>query len=131
MFLQILRKKEFCKYIYFDETSCCSIELINFFTSKFDPERLGYKRTYNIENSDVIILCGYTSESYLTNINNYINTKKTRPNIVAMGGCAISGGPLASHISKADIYIPGCPPRPESIVDALIKLKKIRGKNAL
>lgn len=131
MIASFLRKNEFCKYIYFDETSCCSAELLNFFTSKFDPERLGYKRTYNIEASDVIILCGFTSESYLVQINNYINTKKNRPKVVALGGCAISGGPLSSFTRLADIYIPGCPPRPESIVDALLKLKKIRGKNAL
>lgn len=131
MFFSFFKKSEFCKYIFFDETSCCSVELLNFFTSKFDPERLGYKRTYNIEDSDVIILCGFTSESYLVHIKNYINAKKNRPKLVALGGCAINGGPLDSSVSLADIYIPGCPPRPESIVDALIKLKKIKGKNAL
>lgn len=130
MFFNFLKKKEFFKYIYFDETSCCASELSNFFTSKFDPERLGYKRTYNIKNSDLIIICGYISNNYYTYILDHIAQCSKKTKIIAVGGCAINGGPLESNTIDADIYVPGCPPRPESIVDALIKLKKIRGLNA-
>jgi NADH-quinone oxidoreductase subunit B len=124
--LFFLKKKDIYKNIYFDETSCCASELYNFFTSKFDSIRLNYKRTFSIELADIIIICGYCSKTYLNNISSFINKKKNKIKILAIGGCAISGGPLDSSTINADLYVPGCPPKPESIVHALLTLKKIK-----
>jgi len=128
--LFLFKRNEIYKKIYFDETSCCAIELCNFFTSKYDSLRLGYRRTYDINKADVLIICGYSSKNYIEMINFVLKEKKNKPKILALGGCAIKGGPLNSFCIGADMYLPGCPPRPESIVNALLKLKKIRGKNA-
>jgi len=127
--LFLFNRNEIYRKIYFDETSCCAIELSNFFTAKYDSLRLGFKRTFDLNKADLIIICGYTSKNYIEMINFYIKNKKIKPKILALGGCAINKGPLESNIIQADMYLPGCPPRPESIVNALLKLKKHRGKN--
>ena len=58
-------------------------------------------------------------------IENEEKRKNKQIKIVAVGGCAISEGPLEGEGNiEADMYIPGCPPRPESLLDGLIKLKK-------
>jgi len=114
--------------IYFLETSCCTPELTRLFYSKYDPERLMLKRTYNIKESDVLLINGYTPTHIMKEIEAEYEKMENKPLVVALGGCAIHGGPLNSTITslKVNIFIPGCPPRPEAIIYGILKgLNKI------
>ncbi|MEI6092643.1 MAG: hypothetical protein WCQ47_03055 [bacterium] len=111
------------KNIYFMETSCCSPELISLFTPRHDPERLGLTRTLDIKLADIIILSGYSNQKIINRLEKEYRLLQKKPIVVAVGGCAIKKGPLfAPEINiPISIYIPGCPPRPESIIDGLTR----------
>jgi NADH-quinone oxidoreductase subunit B len=115
--------KTIVKNIYFISSSCCAPEMNNLFTTKYDIQRLGFKRTDKITQADVIILCGHTSKKSLKIISNECSRRSKKPLIIALGGCAIDKGPLNADETRLPIslYVPGCPPRPESILDALYR----------
>ena len=86
------------------------------------------KRTYNIKESDVLLINGYTPTHIMKEIEAEYEKMENKPLVVALGGCAIHGGPLNSTITslKVNIFIPGCPPRPEAIIYGILKgLNKI------
>ncbi len=93
----------------------------NLFTIKYDIQRLGFKRTYKIKEADIIFICGYMSEKSQDIIRDEYSKRLEKPLIIALGGCATNSGPLKSEDIRLPIflYVPGCPPRPESILDAL------------
>ncbi len=111
------------KSIYFLETSCCTPELTRLFYSKYDPERLMFKRTSDISEADIIIINGYTQKTTMEELELNYDRLEHKPMIVAVGGCAIQGGPLNSTITnlKVNMFVPGCPPRPEAIIHGLLK----------
>lgn len=111
------------KNIYFLESSCCATEMNNLFTLKYDIQRLGFKRTNKIKEADIIVICGYTSEKSLNIIRDEYSKRLEKPLIIALGGCAIDSGPLKAEQIRLPIflYVPGCPPRPESVLDALYR----------
>ena len=99
-------------------TSCCGIEYMQVAGPKYDFSRFGFEvARATPRQADVIIIAG-------TIVNKYV---------IAMGACAISGGPFfyntysvvkgADHVIPVDVYIPGCPPRPEALIHALITLQ--------
>ena len=108
-------------------TSCCAIEFMSVNSARYDWSRFGFEVVRaSPRQADVIIIAG-------TIVNKMAEPKY----VVAMGACAISGGPFfyntysvvkgADHVIPVDVYIPGCPPRPEALIHALIALqKKIR-----
>lgn len=118
-----LRRKNMLKNIYFLESSCCAPEITDLFTPKHDPERLGFTRTHDITEADVIIISGYTTEKVLQRLEKEYRSLEKKPAVIAVGGCAIRKGPLnAPDINiPISVYIPGCPPRPESIIDGLVR----------
>jgi NADH-quinone oxidoreductase subunit B len=117
------KRNDFVKKIFFFENSCCSPELLNLFSSKYDPQRLRFERTDNIHDADILFINGFTSEILLKKIETMYDSLKDKPEIIAFGGCAINEGPLNSLNTNLPItiYIPGCPPRPESIINGLLK----------
>lgn len=105
------------------ETSCCTPELTRTFYSKYDPERLKIKRTYDMKNADIIIINGHMTKEALEELQKGYEEMEDKPTLIAVGGCSIKGGPLNSLISdlRIDIFIPGCPPRPEAIIYGMLK----------
>lgn len=120
---KFIERKTLFKNIYFMETSCCSPELTNLFTPRHDPERLGFTRTMEIKLADIIIISGYSNQKVLNILEKEYRLLQKRPIIVAVGGCAIKKGPLLNPEINIPIavYIPGCPPRPESIIDGITR----------
>jgi len=126
--MSVFRKNDLLKQIYFLECSCCSPELQNLFTSKYDPERLKLTRTHNLHEADILILSGFIPEHVLRKLEEKFHKLEKKPKVIALGGCASRKGPLKAPQTRLPVavYIPGCPPRPETIIDGITRGLKLQ-----
>ena len=119
-------------------TRCCAIEFMAVGASRHDMARFGYEvARATPRQADMIIISGsinYKMAPVLKRLYDQIADPKY---VIAMGACAVSGGPFyynsysivkgADHVIPVDVYVPGCPPRPEALFFAFLQLqKKIR-----
>ncbi len=115
-------------------TACCFIEFAALIGSRFDFDRYGLLPRASPRQADLIILAG-TLNMKMSAATRRLWEQMPEPKyVIAMGACMISGGMFsadsptairgADKILPIDVYIPGCPPRPEAIMDAIIKLRK-------
>jgi NADH-quinone oxidoreductase subunit B len=112
--------------------ACCAIELMATAASRFDIARFGAEvMRFSPKQSDVMIVAGtvtYKMSSALRRIYDQMSEPKW---VIAMGACASTGGMYRSYavlqgvdrIVPVDVYVSGCPPRPEALLDALIRLQ--------
>jgi NAD(P)H-quinone oxidoreductase subunit K len=115
-------------------TACCFIEFAAMIGSRFDFDRFGLIPRASPRQADLIILAG-TLNMKMSQPTLRVYEQMPEPKyVIAMGACMITGGMFsadsptairgADKILPVDVYIPGCPPRPEAIMDAIIKLRK-------
>jgi NADH-quinone oxidoreductase subunit B len=116
-------------------TRCCAIEFMAVGASRHDMARFGYEvARATPRQADMIIISGsinYKMAPVLRRLYDQIADPKY---VIAMGACAVSGGPFyynsysivkgADHVIPVDIYVPGCPPRPEALLYAFLQLQK-------
>ncbi len=112
---------------------CCRPEIENVSSSTYDWSRLGVQKNANEpEQADLLIVAGWINESVASEIKDIYKNLIGRRSVIAVGACALSGGPytvsgnkpiLVSDILPVDVYVPGCPPRPEAIIEAIRLLK--------
>jgi len=122
-------------------TACCAIELMCTGASRYDFDRLGMIYRSTPRQTDLLITAGTITKKMAPRLRRLYDQMAEPRYVIAMGGCTIGGGPFyydcysvekgVDHILPVDIYIPGCPPRPESLLEGCIHLQKKILKNKL
>jgi NAD(P)H-quinone oxidoreductase subunit K len=115
-------------------TACCFIEFAALIGSRFDFDRYGLVPRSSPRQSDLIITAGTINMKMAPALVRLYEQMPEPKYVIAMGACTITGGMFSADSPTAvrgvdklipvDIYMPGCPPRPEAIMDAIIKLRK-------
>ncbi|MGJ8651789.1 MAG: NADH-quinone oxidoreductase subunit NuoB [Opitutaceae bacterium] len=119
--------------------ACCAIELMGVGASRFDISRFGMEvMRFSPRQADCMIVAG-TVTYKMAEVVRRIYDQMAEPKwVVAMGACASTGGMYRSYatlqgvdrIIPVDVYISGCPPRPEALLDAMIKLQDKIGRES-
>lgn len=120
--------------------ACCAIEMMAAGASRFDLARFGAEVFRpSPRQCDVMIVAGTISKKMAPAVKTLYDQMPEPKWVIAMGNCAISGGPFAfegqygiiegaDQFLPVDIYIPGCPPRPEALIEGILELEeKITG----
>lgn len=116
-------------------TSCCAIEMMSAASAKHDWSRFGFEVARATPRQADLIICAGTIVYKMAPVLKRLYDQMPDPKyVIAMGACTISGGPFfynsysvvkgIDHIVPVDVYIPGCPPRPEALLHALISLQE-------
>ena len=115
-------------------TSCCGIEFMAVGCARYDFSRFGFEVTRNSARQADLIMCAGTITNKMAPVFKRLYDEIAEPKyVVAVGGCTISGGPFKKSYSvvrgidelvPVDVYIPGCPPRPEAILYGMMQLQR-------
>ena len=111
--------------------ACCAMELISTGGPRHDLARFGMERASNTpRQADLMIVAGRVSQKMAPVLRQIYDQMADPKWVISMGVCASSGGMFnnyaivqgVDHVVPVDIYLPGCPPRPEMLLDAIVKL---------
>jgi NADH-quinone oxidoreductase subunit B len=121
--------------------ACCAIEMIATYMSHYDLERFGIFPHSSPRQTDLMIVAGTVTKKVAPAVKLLYEQMPNPKWVISMGACATNGGPYTRYdrvlqgvdkIIPVDIYVPGCPPRPEALIDGLLalqhKIAEERGK---
>jgi NAD(P)H-quinone oxidoreductase subunit K len=121
-------------------TACCFIEFAALIGSRFDFDRFGLVPRSSPRQADLLIVAGTVTMKMGPALVRLYEQMPDPKYVIAMGACTITGGMFSADSTTAvrgvdklipvDLYLPGCPPRPEAIFDAVIKLRKKVGNES-
>ncbi|NYT16962.1 MAG: NADH-quinone oxidoreductase subunit B family protein [Methanomicrobiales archaeon] len=130
---------------HFNSGSCngCEIEIVAAITPRYDPERFGIKLVGSPRHADVMLVTGPVVKKMKDRLLRVYSQIPDPKVVMCIGTCGISGGVFydsynlegpVDEVIPVDVYVPGCPPRPEAIihgvVTALAKLERLEGGSA-
>ncbi|MEI7640715.1 MAG: NADH-quinone oxidoreductase subunit B family protein [bacterium] len=115
--------------------ACCAMEMLATGAATYDWARFGFEvPSASPRRSDLMIVAGTVTEKMVPAIKTLYEQMPEPKYVIAMGSCAISGGPYVydsytivrgvDTVLPVDVYVVGCPPRPEALLDGLIKLQE-------
>jgi len=115
-------------------TSCCGIEFMATMASTYDIARFGSERpSFSPRQADMLLVMGTISKK-MGPVLRQVYEQMAEPRwVIAVGACASSGGVFDTYsvlqgidkVIPVDVYVPGCPPRPEQIIDGIMKLQEL------
>jgi len=121
-------------------TSCCGIEFMATMGSHYDFARFGSERpSFSPRQADLLMVMGTVAKK-LGPVLKRVYEQMAEPRwVIAVGACASSGGIFDTYsvlqgidkVIPVDVYVPGCPPRPEQIIDGLMKIQELASKETL
>ncbi len=121
-------------------TSCCGIEFMATMASHYDFARFGSERpSFSPRQADLLMVMGTVAKK-LGPVLRQVYEQMAEPRwVLAMGACAATGGIFDTYsvmqgidkVIPVDVYIPGCPPRPEQVIDGLLRIQDLVGNEPL
>ncbi|MCC6502280.1 MAG: NADH-quinone oxidoreductase subunit B [Deltaproteobacteria bacterium] len=118
--------------------ACCAIEMIAAGCSRYDTDRFGIVFRPSPRQSDVMVVAGTMTKKIAPAVKKLYDQMPEPRWVIAQGGCASAGGPYNTYsvvqgtdlVVPVDVYIPGCPPRPDALLFGFMQLmEKIRKEN--
>jgi NADH-quinone oxidoreductase subunit B len=126
------RKYSIFNYLFI--TACCGMEYMSAACSRYDMDRFGAGLPrFTPRQSDVLLVVGTITHKMAPVLKQVYDQMAEPKWVIAFGACTLSGGPYDNYavvqgidkIIPVDVYIPGCPPHPETVLDGLVKLQAL------
>ena len=109
----------------------CILEIFALLTPRYDIERFGCLLKESARHADILLVSGITNNQNKERLKTIYDQMAKDKKVIAIGSCALTGGPFkdcynfagpTDKVIPVDMYIPGCPPRPEAIIEGIVKL---------
>lgn len=112
----------------------CDIEILDLLTPRYDVERLGMKLVGSVRHADMLLVTGIINQKVAPKVKHIYEQAAKPVYVVAVGSCPASGccfkesynrTPVPEELIPIDMYIPGCPPKPEAMIQGVAKLMEV------